>query len=156
MPRSRTTIRHSLLLLLLFAVTVCAQTPDADRILGRWDTGKNEALFEFYQYGTQYQARMIPLKYPDCRDSHNPVDSLRSRPLLNLVLVRGLIYREQSGSWSGGTIYNPEDGRTYSCECTIAKDGSKMKFRGYIGISLLGGSRVFSRVDDNGKKGMQP
>lgn len=46
-------------------------------------------------------------------DAKNPSPQLRTRPLLSLVLLRN--FRSDGiDRWSGGEIYNPENGRTYS------------------------------------------
>jgi uncharacterized protein (DUF2147 family) len=48
--------------------------------------------------------------------------------------------------WSGGTIYNPDDGKTYSCKLTMM-DPKTMKVRGYFGISILGKTQIWNRVE---------
>jgi uncharacterized protein (DUF2147 family) len=46
-------------------------------------------------------------------DKHNPDRAQRSRPLVGVQIVSGL--RETSpGVWSDGSLYNPDDGRTYT------------------------------------------
>lgn len=46
-------------------------------------------------------------------DNHNPDRNLRARSLVGVEIVRAL--RETSpGVWSEGSIYNPDDGRTYT------------------------------------------
>lgn len=46
-------------------------------------------------------------------DGRNPDRALRTRPLVGIEIIRG--FRETSpGVWTGGTLYNPDDGRTYT------------------------------------------
>ena len=45
-------------------------------------------------------------------DKHNPDQSLRSRTLAGIEIVRGL-RQAAPGVWSDGALYNPDDGRTY-------------------------------------------
>jgi len=46
-------------------------------------------------------------------DGRNPDPTLRSRPIIGTEIVSGL--RETSpGVWTGGRLYNPDDGRTYA------------------------------------------
>jgi uncharacterized protein (DUF2147 family) len=45
-------------------------------------------------------------------DAENPSPDLRGRPLIGAQILSGF-RREPSGALDGGTIYNPEDGRTY-------------------------------------------
>jgi uncharacterized protein (DUF2147 family) len=46
--------------------------------------------------------------------------------------------------YSGGTVYDPKNGKTYSCKMTL--DGNSLNIRGYIGISLFGRSVTWTRV----------
>jgi len=48
-------------------------------------------------------------------DRNNPDRTLRSRPLVGVVIVQGLL-ETAPGVWTGGAVYNPDDGRTYSGE----------------------------------------
>ena len=45
-------------------------------------------------------------------DSQNPVARMRDRPLIGMQILSGF-RRKSSGELSGGSVYNPEDGRTY-------------------------------------------
>lgn len=46
-------------------------------------------------------------------DSENPEPELRDRPLIGLQFLSGF-EQESPGEWTGGEVYNPDDGRTYS------------------------------------------
>jgi len=46
--------------------------------------------------------------------------------------------------WSGGWIYNPDDGNVYSATMTLADDGT-LRVNGYVGLSLFGKSEVWTR-----------
>ncbi len=77
-------------------------------------------------------------------DRNNPDPTLRGRPILGLRLLSGL--RPAGGSsFKGGTIYDPESGRTYRCRARLAEDGT-LRFRGYIGVSLLGRTTTWTRL----------
>jgi sterol desaturase/sphingolipid hydroxylase (fatty acid hydroxylase superfamily)/uncharacterized protein (DUF2147 family) len=54
-------------------------------------------------------------------DSQNPVAGMRDRPLIGMQILSGF-RRKSSGELGGGTIYNPEDGRTY--DATMRLQGS--------------------------------
>jgi Uncharacterized protein conserved in bacteria len=60
--------------------------------------------------------------------------------------VWGLHYDPGDRHWVDGEVYNADDGRTYHCEVSL-KDPDHLVLRGYIGIPLLGGSTVWTRVD---------
>lgn len=62
-------------------------------------------------------------------DKKNPDESLRSRPLIGLTILANM---KPSGDnkWKG-TIYNADDGRTYSSYMKLS--GSNMKVKGCVG-----------------------
>jgi Uncharacterized protein conserved in bacteria (DUF2147) len=105
--------------------------------LGQW---KNEdATFEVFENEGKLSGRIVDLKEPLREgkpkvDIHNSDPSKRSRPIMGMVFMYGF-----------GTIYDPKSGNTYSC--TMELDGpDKLKVRGYIGISLIGRTDVWTRV----------
>lgn len=58
------------------------------------------------------------------RDSRHPDAARRARPLVGLDLLEGFRAAGQPGVFSGGRIYNPEDGRTYAATLTMRPDGT--------------------------------
>jgi uncharacterized protein (DUF2147 family) len=76
-------------------------------------------------------------------DWRNPDAAKRSRALLGVPLLNGFTY---SGDdvWEGGTIYNPDDGKTYKCKMTL--NGNRLDVRGFIGISLFGKTTTWTRA----------
>lgn len=131
---------------LFLPLLVFATTSSEDEILGKWYTPKKDAIFDFYRNKETYHARLITLDSLDTRDARNPVDSLKMRKLKGMRIVSNLIYNKEEHRWENGMVYNPRNGKTYSCQCRIMPDQTRMEFRGYIGISALGGTRIFYRV----------
>ncbi|MGI9223010.1 MAG: DUF2147 domain-containing protein [Woeseiaceae bacterium] len=79
-------------------------------------------------------------------DEKNPDPALRDRPLVGLELFAGFEY-DGNGRWSGGTIYDPNSGKTYRCIVTVV-DEETLKVRGYVGVPLLGRTEIWKRVKD--------
>ena len=53
--------------------------------------------------------------------------------------------RKSDTRWDSGTIYDPKSGSTYSCFMEL--DGpDRIKVRGFIGISLIGRTDVWTRA----------
>jgi uncharacterized protein (DUF2147 family) len=153
------------MVLVAVVVMAVAGTPalaaDGDAVLGVWatdpDNEDGQAHIEVYKEGDTYAGKIIwleePVYPPDDDggmagmakvDRENPDDSLRDRPVLGLELMSGFTYAG-AGKWKKGTIYAPDDGKTYKCKLTMADDGS-LKVRGFIGISLLGRTERWTRV----------
>ena len=62
-------------------------------------------------------------------DKKNPNEALRSRPLIGLTILADMKPAGEN-KWKG-TIYNADDGRTYSSYMNIS--GSNMKVKGCVG-----------------------
>jgi len=134
-----------LMLFLLASLAVLAQNGDA--IVGKWLNASGEDQIWIYKKGDKYFGKLGWIKVPDRNgkpkvDEKNPDPALRTRPVLNLELLKDFTFNGEN--WENGTIYDPKSGKTYSCKMTL-KDNS-LKIRGYIGISLFGRTEVLTRV----------
>lgn len=152
---------RELRLVVFMAVCLCLAMPtfaadDADAVLGKWLTADGKAQVEVVKDGDVYDGRIVWLKEPlypadDAKgmagqakvDRENPDAALKTRPVIGLPLIQGFKY-DGDGVWKGGTIYDPESGKTYSCKMTLMMDG-RLKVRGYIGISLFGRTEIWTR-----------
>jgi uncharacterized protein (DUF2147 family) len=63
---------------------------------------------------------------------------------MGLLLLRDFVF-DGDDTWEDGEIYNPKEGKTYSCKITF-DEKDKIKVRGYIGISLFGKTVYWTRV----------
>ena len=137
-------------------LAVPAYADGSDGVLGLWVTANGKAHIEITKQDGVYDGSIIWLKEPlypaDDKqgmggkpkvDRHNPEKVLRRQPIIGLKLVQGFKYAGDN-VWTGGTIYDPENGKTYSCKMTLMMDGS-LRVRGYIGISLFGRTEIWSR-----------
>jgi len=134
---------------ILFSFVFASET--SDKLLGIWYTEKCQAIFEFYWNGQAYAGRLKPLQKPDLIDINNPQDSLRNRRLDGATTIEGLMFDSTKKRWDNGKVYNPEDGKTYSCYCTLTEKGTLL-FRGFIGFAALGKSQIWTRECDGSKK----
>lgn len=134
-------------LLALFSCSVWAQKADA--ILGAWTNANGQDHILIYNRGDKFFGKLDWIKFPNDEngkpktDKNNPDPALRSRPDLGLELLKDFTF-DGDNVYSGGTIYDPKNGKTYSCKMTL--DGNKLIIRGYIGISLFGRSVTWTRV----------
>lgn len=77
-------------------------------------------------------------------DINNPRRSDRGRPVKGLRILVGLSFDGES--WRGGEIYDPVSGSTYSCRLELV-NGEYLKVRGFLGISLLGRTMYWQRLE---------
>ena len=118
-------------------------------IEGTWIPSSGKANVRIYKSGDHFYGAIIFLKEPIDSVSHkpkvdknNPDKSKRNTPLMGYLLLKNFIYDD--GIWKEGTIYDPENGKTYSCKITM-KDKNTLDVRGFIGISLIGRTDVWKR-----------
>lgn len=141
-----------LLLLGLFSMQLVAQDYKADDLLGLWLNEDKDGHVKIYLENGKYFGRLIWLKNPIDEetgkkklDKHNDDDELQKRPLQDLLLLKDFVYDD--GEWEDGEIYDPKSGKTYSCYIKMEEIG-KIKVRGYIGISLIGRTTYWTRVNE--------
>lgn len=120
-----------------------AQNPlnEADKILGVFWSPKKDAKIEIYKRGKYFYGKSIWVMSPR-KDNKNPNVKLQKREILGIELLANFIYND--GEYSGGTIYDPESGKTYNCKMSL--NGNSLKVRGYVGISLFGRTETFTRT----------
>lgn len=128
----------------LFSVMSFAQ------IEGKWKTIDDEtkqakSIVEIYKksdskyYGKVSQLLIKPAN-PNCTSCK---DDRKGKPILGLEIIRGLA--KDGDEFTGGTITDPKTGKTY--KCTITKSGDKLNVRGYMGVSILGRTQVWQKVN---------
>ncbi len=147
--------------LLFFATAFSVQAGDGDAILGVWATDPDgeggQAHIEIYSDGDRYSGKVVWLEKPVYTaededgeegepkvDKKNPDEALQSRPIMGMVLMEGFRY-DGKGLWHKGTIYDPDNGKTYKCKVRLTEDGI-LKVRGFIGFSLIGRTSEWTRV----------
>jgi len=138
----------------MLAAPMTARAGAADATpVGTWLTERGGADVKIANCGGKLCGSIVWLKEPlNARgqpkiDSKNPDESLRSRKILGVPLLTDFV-RSSDGSnvWQDGLIYNPDDGKTYKCTLTLVDDHT-LRVRGYVGISLLGKTQTWTRVD---------
>ena len=129
-----------------------AQKTDGDRILGVWQTGSGKGRIQIYKYGDKYGGKLVWLREPNDAsgkpkvDDKNPDPAKRKQPKLGLNNLLGFTY-EGDGEYEDGTIYDPENGKTYKCIMKL-ESPDVLKVRGYIGFSLIGRTDTWTRVKE--------
>ena len=113
---------------------------------------KSESKVQIYKNKEgKYEGKIIWLKKPNNPDGTPKVDKNNTNPKLrnvrldNLVILKGFKYNPGSDEWIDGEIYDPDDGKTYSCKLKFESD-KKLKVRGYVGIPALGKSMYWTKL----------
>lgn len=149
----KTRIFLMLLAAVLFALpNVVAQKVSADDVIGTWLNEDEDAHIQVTKTDNKFFGKVIWIKDPidpetgqPKLDKENPDESLRSRPRLGLEILTNFVF-DGDDRWEDGKIYDPKSGKTYSCYIQFL-DKNKLKIRGYIGVSLIGKTTYWTRVE---------
>ncbi|KGE14777.1 DUF2147 domain-containing protein [Sphingobacterium deserti] len=125
-----------------FAVLLFAQANDP--IVGKWQNPSGEGKIEIYKKSDKYYGKLYWIKDANKKDAKNPDEKLRSRKIQGLEILTN--FTKDGDTYSGGQIYDPKSGKTYSCKMTL-KGKDKLDIRGYMGVSLLGRTETWKRID---------
>jgi uncharacterized protein (DUF2147 family) len=145
-----------------FLTAVPLLAGDGDAIMGVWATDPEgdggQAHIEIFAVNGKYSGKIVWLEEPLYTaededgeegepkiDKNNPDPAMQSRPIMGLELMKGFQY-DGKGTWKKGTIYDPDNGKTYKCKVRLDDDGV-LNVRGYIGFSILGRTSKWTRVE---------
>jgi uncharacterized protein (DUF2147 family) len=57
----------------------------------------------------------------------------KDKPVLGMTIVEGVKKNDSEPYWDGGTILDPNNGKTYKVRMTPKDDGKQLEVRGFIG-----------------------
>ena len=121
----------------------------AQDVVGKWKLEYGTAIVEVYKSGDAYNGKIVWLEKPTEADGSpaiddlNPDPKLRTRQVLGLNMLNGL--KKNGNEYTGGTIYDPGNGKTYNCSMKV--EGDVLKVRGSLDKrGLLGRTMDWFRV----------
>ena len=136
-----------------FAVGVAFAQPTP---LGLWKTIDDESkteksLIRITEAGGVIGGRIEKLLGADAKQDavcDECTDDRKGKPLVGMAIIRGVKKNaETEGLWDGGTILDPNNGKTYKLRLKPSEDGKKLEVRGYIGTPMLGRSQTWQKVE---------
>ena len=146
-----TLLTKKLIPVVVFLVSVLGThlaSAQADKIEGVWLNEEKDAKIQIYKAKDgRFYGKIIWLRDPlkngkPKTDEKNPKDNMKNQPLVDLVILKG--FEADGNTYDDGTIYDPQNGKTYDCKITYK--GKTLAIRGYIGISLFGRTTVWERI----------
>jgi len=107
---------------------------------GRWqtiddDTGKPKSVVEIYRAKDgNYAGKVVEII--DTSDGADPLcdkcrGSNRNKPVKGMVILWGL-KPDGPGKWSGGSVLDPENGKTYKSKIELREGGERLGMFGCI------------------------
>jgi uncharacterized protein (DUF2147 family) len=137
---------------LALALTCFGAAAQAPSPVGIWTTfgdegAKPEGRVRIEEVDGEFVATVIAVL---SADDPNPActrceGELRGKPIVGLKILKGL--RREGDAFGGGTILDPDEGRSYRCAARLLDGGRRLELRGYIGLPLLGRTQVWLRAD---------
>ena len=138
----------SIALMLSFSASLFAGAND--KILGKWYNTEKSGIIEIYECSGKLCGKIVWLKEPLDNetkkpkvDKNNPEMVNRNMPIIGLNVLSGFV-KSGDNVWEDGKIYDPKNGKTYSCKMTLS--GDDLDVRGYIGFSLFGRTEHWTRA----------
>ncbi len=131
----------------LLSISSAAEAKD---VTGVWLSDDGEGAVEIQPCGDKRCGRLIWLKTPlddagrPLVDANNPDPTARKRPVCGIDIIKDAAL-QSDGSWDGGSVYDPEEGKIYSVMLK-AKGNDSLEVTGYLGIKALGETMVWTRA----------
>lgn len=132
-----------------------------DEIIGKWKTiddksGVVRAIVQIYKNTDESYAGKILKIYPQLDGSLPDYTEtclkckgeLKNTPVIGMQVLSGFIKNpKKEDEYINGKIVDPVSGETYKSKIKVAKNYRKLNLRGYIGISQLGRTQTWIRVE---------
>jgi uncharacterized protein (DUF2147 family) len=139
------------------AAKEAAAQPSGPKLTGFWtaynDDGRPGGVFYFYENDGLYEGRLVKeITYPE-DPPENPLctrcpGDKKDKPMLGLVIVWGM-KKQGDAKYVGGHILDPRNGSVWSAQLKVTPDNQKLNLRGYLGVPMLGQTRVWTRLPDD-------
>ena len=146
-------LKKSTFAFLLFH-TIAIHAGGTDSPVGRWktfddETGKAKSIIRVYEdkgvlLGKIDSLLPWPGKSPD-RVCEACTDDRNGKPIRGMMVMWDL--HAKGSTWENGRILDPASGKIYRCRIALDPGGKSLTVRGFIGISLLGRSQKWERVE---------
>jgi len=146
--RSKYRLLAGVALWVVFAVAQ-AETP-----VGLWktiddETGKERSYVRIVEVNGELQGTVEKIfDFPGDDPKHlcdKCSGDRKDKSVIGMNIIWGM--KEDEGVWRGGHILDPNNGKTYRCKMTPSEDGRQLDVRGYIGISLIGRTQTWHRLE---------
>jgi uncharacterized protein (DUF2147 family) len=144
--------KMTIIMLFMSILSVANPTSGGDDIIGIWEVGSKEARVTIFKTANYYYGKITWLKNPmdeqgkPKTDIKNHDEQQRSKHIMGLLLLKGFEYNAHDNIWEKGTIYDPKNGKTYSCKLTMTNHNT-LDVRGFVGISMIGRTDTWTKVE---------
>lgn len=128
-----------------------ASENSASDILGLWLSEKKDGVIKISKEGDLFIGHLIAFKKKKADlgktvlDKNNPDEALSKKELKGIKMLKNFSFEDDE--WSGGTIYDPQSGKTYKSYMSL-EDNNTLSLRGYIGLPMFGRTSTWTRISE--------
>jgi uncharacterized protein (DUF2147 family) len=119
------------------------------KVIGTWLNEEGTSHVRIFKATNgKYYGKIVWLRdKPERLDVNNPDETKRNIPLLDLLIMKSFIYDNEKDQWNNGSIYDPKNGKTYSCYMWFEDSQDELFIKGYIlGMKFIGRETKWKRV----------
>lgn len=132
--------------LMAFPFAVMAASP-----IGNWQTvdedGQKKAVVTISQDANgDLRGVIIKLNQKPGAICHKCPGDKKDQPIEGMSIIWSL-KPDGENKWSDGAILDPQSGSTYNLKAELLDNGKKFELRGFRGVSLLGRTQVWTRIN---------
>jgi uncharacterized protein (DUF2147 family) len=139
------------MLVVMFWAVLTPAGADQNSAIGLWqsfdDQGKPTGYIRISEEAGVLKGvieRGLPTDEPDQRCTECKGER-KDRRMLGMDILWGL--RKQGEEYSGGEILDPFSGNIYRAKLSLLENGTRLKVRGYVGVSLFGRTQIWKRAE---------
>lgn len=141
-------MKFKLFVIAFFALPLMGMAQN--KFVGMWknlddEDGKEKSHIKVYVENNELKATVVKLlPHATLRNCESCKGALKNKPIEGMSIMYGM-KKQTDGTYSGGTILNPKNGKEYKCTISL-DDDNKMRVRGYIGFSALGKTQFWYKL----------
>jgi uncharacterized protein (DUF2147 family) len=138
--------------LILFSISTFAQKNQIEHVW--YNQEKTSKIQVYLAKDGKYYGKVVWLDKPNDEktgkpklDKENPNDALKSTPIMGLLILKGFsVDPEDKNVYTGGTVYDPKNGKTYCGKLTFK--GKELDLRGFLcSASFLGRTSTWTLAE---------
>ncbi len=131
-------------------LTIASLSAQEEKVLSTWLNEEGTSHIRVFKATNgMYYGKIVWLKEePERLDINNPDEEKQTVPLMGLQILKEFTYNADKERWDSGTIYDPDNGKTYDCFMWFEDDFNTLYIKGYVlGMKFIGRETIWKKVD---------
>ncbi|APG64813.1 hypothetical protein LPB136_05305 [Tenacibaculum todarodis] len=134
----------------LYILLFISLTTNGQTIIGKWETfddktKEKKAVIEINKTDNTYSAKIVTSYTAEKNALCKACKGIKKdKPIIGLHIIENI--KKDGNEFNGGTILDPENGKTYKCYLQLVSN-NKLKVRGFLGVALFGRTQYWIRKE---------